>query len=105
MAVGVLTAAPEFTKQIYDDVSEKIFGHAPMREDDALNKEACQWARGHLDRFPVDRRPLKRRQLNLHVEPVGGQGPPGAVRLRGQRAGVVGTQVLDERRQDGLDHP
>ncbi len=28
MAVGVLTAAPEFTKQIYDDVTEKMFGHA-----------------------------------------------------------------------------
>src|SRR6266705_2202712 len=36
MAVGVLTAAPEFTKQVYDDVTEKMFGHAsPMREDEA----------------------------------------------------------------------
>ena len=36
MAVGVLTAAPEFTKQTYDDVTEKMFGHAaPMREDEA----------------------------------------------------------------------
>src|SRR5438270_4997334 len=36
MAVGVLTAAPEFTKQIYDAVTEKMFGHpAPMREDEA----------------------------------------------------------------------
>jgi hypothetical protein len=36
MAVGVLTAAPEFTKQIYDDVTEKMFGHAsPIREDEA----------------------------------------------------------------------
>jgi hypothetical protein len=36
MAVGVLTAGPEFTKQIYDDVTEKMFGHAsPMREDEA----------------------------------------------------------------------
>ena len=36
MAVGVLTAAPEFTKQIYDDVTEKMFGHpAPMREDES----------------------------------------------------------------------
>src|SRR5947209_3756900 len=36
MAVGVLTAAPQFTKQVYDDVTEKMFGHAsPMREDDA----------------------------------------------------------------------
>jgi hypothetical protein len=36
MAVGVLTAAPEFTKQIYDDVTEKMFGHAsPIRADEA----------------------------------------------------------------------
>jgi len=36
MAVGVLTAAPEFTKQIYDDVTEKMFGHpAPMRQDES----------------------------------------------------------------------
>lgn len=31
-----------------------------MREDDALNKPACVWARAHRDRFPLDRRPLKR---------------------------------------------
>jgi hypothetical protein len=35
MAVGVLNAAPEFTKEIYDGVTEKLFGHVPMREDDA----------------------------------------------------------------------
>ena len=34
-----------------------------MREDDALNREACAWARHHADRYPVDRRPLKRRTL------------------------------------------
>ena len=42
-----------------------------MREDDALNKEACAWARHHQDRFPVDKRPLKRRALDLHVEAIG----------------------------------
>jgi len=36
MAVGILTAAPEFTKQIYDDVTEKMYGHpSPVREDEA----------------------------------------------------------------------
>jgi hypothetical protein len=39
-----------------------------MREDDALNKAACAWAREHQDRFPVDRRPLRRRQLELTVD-------------------------------------
>ncbi len=41
MAVGVLTAAPEFTKQIYDDVTEKMFGHAsPMREG-STSRSTC----------------------------------------------------------------
>ena len=36
MAVGILTAAPEFTKQIYDEVTQKMYGHpAPMHEDES----------------------------------------------------------------------
>jgi hypothetical protein len=35
MAVGVLAAAPEFTRQVYDDITEKMFGHSPMRADEA----------------------------------------------------------------------
>jgi hypothetical protein len=34
MAVGMLLAAPEFTKQVYDNITEKVFGHSPMRADD-----------------------------------------------------------------------
>ena len=36
MAVGVLMEGREFTKQNYEDVTEKMFGHAaPIREDEA----------------------------------------------------------------------
>ena len=35
MAVGVLAAAPEFTRQVYDDITEKMVGHSPMRADEA----------------------------------------------------------------------
>ena len=36
MAVGVLIAAPELTKELYDKVNEKVFGHAgPIRDDEA----------------------------------------------------------------------
>src|SRR6266849_5288012 len=36
MAVGVLTAAPEFMFLIYAAATEKMFGHpAPMREDES----------------------------------------------------------------------
>jgi len=33
-----------------------------------LNEEACQWARNNQNRFPVDRRPLKTRALNVRVQ-------------------------------------
>ena len=39
--------------------------------DEGLNHEASQWYRNQPDpkRFPIDRRPLKRRALNLAVKP------------------------------------
>jgi hypothetical protein len=37
--------------------------------DDGLNPAASQWARHQpKSRFPIDRRPLKRRELELHIE-------------------------------------
>ncbi|HVR30785.1 MAG TPA: hypothetical protein VMS86_14780 [Thermoanaerobaculia bacterium] len=41
-----------------------------MREDDALNREACVWARANQHRFPLDRRPLKRRALRFELRPM-----------------------------------
>jgi hypothetical protein len=39
--------------------------------DEGLNHAASQWARSQdPSRFPIDTRPLKRRQLRLTVEPV-----------------------------------
>jgi quinol monooxygenase YgiN len=35
MAIGMLQSAEMFTKEIYDQVSEKMFGHSPMRDDEA----------------------------------------------------------------------
>jgi len=49
------------------------FQKVNMREDDALNKRACAWARHHQDRFPIDRTPLRRRSLTLRVR-VPGEG-------------------------------
>jgi hypothetical protein len=39
-----------------------------MREEDALNSAACQWARQHPDRFPVDGRPQKRRAETFRID-------------------------------------
>jgi hypothetical protein len=44
-----------------------------MREDDALNAEACLWARDNQHRFPTDDRPLKRRArlFDIQSRPTG----------------------------------
>lgn len=39
-------------------------------ERDALDFAACEWARGHRDRYPLERRPLKRRTIRVVSEPV-----------------------------------
>ncbi len=44
--------------QLYEIIT---YHNVEMREHNALNLEACGWARNNLHRFPLDRRPLKRR--------------------------------------------
>lgn len=43
---------------------------ATIREDDALNHEACAWGRRNRNLWPVETRPLRRRTPALRVEPV-----------------------------------
>jgi len=86
MAVGVLAAAPEFTKEVYDAVTEKMFGHAPMREDESpeglIVHSAGQGAQGYyvydiwesreaLDRF------MKEKLGPALAEVMGGPPPEG----------------------------
>lgn len=53
--------------QLFDIITYQKFN---PREDDALNKHACAWARQNQHRFPIDRRPLKRARLDLEVKPL-----------------------------------
>jgi hypothetical protein len=39
-----------------------------VREDDALNWDACAWARRNPERLPFDRRPLKRARIDFAIE-------------------------------------
>lgn len=59
------TPLVEIVHQVHEIVT---YRKVTMREDDALNLAACQWARRNQHRFPVDARPLKRRSLPLVVE-------------------------------------
>jgi hypothetical protein len=45
-----------------------------MREDDALNRAACAWARRNQHRFPIDHAPLRRRAIELRVHEIRSEG-------------------------------
>ena len=60
MCLGRLAPGTSLVDLIYQVYEILTYSKVTMREDDALNRDACVWARGHLDRFPIDRRPLKR---------------------------------------------
>ena len=68
VCIGRLTPGTTLVDILYQLFEVISFNNVTVREDDALNPAACAWARERLDRFPVDRRPLKRRRLDLKVE-------------------------------------
>lgn len=65
--MGPGTSLVDLVFQMHEIIS---WSKATVREDDALNVDACQWARANADRLPVDRRPLKRRRIDFAVTPV-----------------------------------
>ena len=60
MCLGHIVPGTPLVELVYRCFEVITYGRVTMREDDALNREACGWARRNQDRFPVDRRPLKR---------------------------------------------
>src|SRR5579871_1580502 len=45
-----------------------ILSYQNSNTADFLNPAAAAWAREHRDRFPIDRRPLRRREFHLDVK-------------------------------------
>jgi hypothetical protein len=62
ICVGRLSPGTQLVDLLYQVFDLVTWKKLTAREDDALNPEACVWARNHPDRFPVDGRPLKRRR-------------------------------------------
>jgi hypothetical protein len=60
ICVGRLSPGTSLVDLVYQCWEIVTWNKVTMREDDALNSAACEWARHHPERFPVDRRPLKR---------------------------------------------
>jgi ubiquitin-protein ligase len=70
ICVGRLAPGTPLVDILYQCFEIISYGKVTMREDDALNKEACAWARRNQHRFPIDSRPLKRRALDVSIENV-----------------------------------
>ena len=70
ICVGHLSPGTPLVDLIYQCFEIITYNKVTMREDDALNKDACAWARHNLHRFPVDSRPLKRRAVDIQIEEV-----------------------------------
>jgi hypothetical protein len=68
ICVGRLAPGTSLVDILYQAFEIITYNKVTMREDDALNREACAWARGNLNRFPIDVRPLKRRSLDIQIE-------------------------------------
>jgi hypothetical protein len=71
ICVGRLVPGTSLVDLIYQVFEIITWNKVTMREDDALNRAACQWARSHRERLRIDRRPLKRRALDLRIEDAG----------------------------------
>ena len=67
ICVGRLAPGTPLVDLIYQCFEIISYKKVTMREDDALNRNACGWARENQHRFPIDARPLKRRTLNLQL--------------------------------------
>ncbi len=70
ICVGRITPGMPLVDLLYQVYEILSYQKLTPREDDALNREACIWARANQHRFPIDRRPLKRRPLVLEVERI-----------------------------------
>jgi hypothetical protein len=73
ICVGRIAPGMPLVDLIYQLHEIITFNKATVCEDDALNHDACAWARHNQHRLPVDTRPLKRRRLEFTVEPIGAE--------------------------------
>jgi hypothetical protein len=75
ICVGKLEPGTSLVDILYQVFEIVTWQKKTVREDDALNRAACEWARRNQERFPIDRRPLKWRARDgaLANSALGGQ--------------------------------
>jgi len=72
ICIGKLVPGTSLVDIVYQCFEIITYNKVTMREDDALNHDACMWARNNQHRFPIDTRPLKRSALESHGDPFEG---------------------------------
>jgi hypothetical protein len=70
ICIGRLAPGTSLVDLLYRCFEIITYNRVTMQEHDALNREACAWARRNQHRFPVDQRPLKRRSIEFGIEDV-----------------------------------
>ncbi len=70
ICIGPLAPGTPLVDILYRCHEVITFNRLTMVESNALNLEACAWARRNQQRFPVDRRPLKRRSVEFDVQEI-----------------------------------
>ncbi len=100
MCIGPITPGTPLTDLIYRAFEVITWNKLTMREHDALNADACVWARHNPDRFPVDRRPLKRRKDSFSKNPLLPTLPNGGAQAGSSEMGEI--PATDERTRDNL---
>ena len=70
ICVGRMEPGTPLIDLVYQVHEIITFNKATVREDNALNRDACAWVRRNAARLPVDTRPLKRRRVEFTVEPI-----------------------------------
>lgn len=70
LCIGRIPPGTSLCELIYQVYEVLTFVKLTPREDDALNREACAWARGNMQRFPVDPRPLRRQSADFEIDAI-----------------------------------
>ncbi|MCC6472407.1 MAG: hypothetical protein IT514_01560 [Burkholderiales bacterium] len=70
ICMGRLAPGMGLSELLYQAYEILTFQKLTPREDDALNADACVWARSHMDLFPLSRAPLRRRAAVFSVHEI-----------------------------------
>jgi hypothetical protein len=65
---GKLKPGTSLVELIYQCFEIITYQKVTMNEKDALNRDACAWARKNIARFPIDKRGLKRTTAHFRVK-------------------------------------